>query len=265
MYEFIGAGRTAEVFDFGDDKVLKLFRTEYLDLAEKEYEVAKILESFTSAAPKLYGRLVTDGRFGIIYEKKDGLPMAAKLERNPMLIRRYAHMTAALHNAMHTKNIKRLPPIRPRLRDAILRAQALSTGMREAVLRRLEALPDGEKLCHGDFHMGNIMVDGDAMAAIDWLDATMGDPLADVARTYIVLGSPAIKKEGHPMVLRAMRSFCESFARQYLSEYLRLGEIKERDVLLWIAPVAAARMAECIAGEEQYLTGLIGQSLDAQL
>jgi len=43
----------------------------------------------------------------------------------------------------------------------------------------LRELPDGEALCHGDFHPRNVIVDGDELTIIDWVDASSGPPAAD--------------------------------------------------------------------------------------
>lgn len=54
----------------------------------------------------------------------------------------------------------------------------------------LRELPDGEALCHGDFHPRNVIVDGDELTIIDWVDASSGPPAADLARSAIIfLGS----------------------------------------------------------------------------
>lgn len=54
----------------------------------------------------------------------------------------------------------------------------------------LRELPDGEALCYGDFHPRNVIVDGDELTNIDWVDASSGPPAADLARSAIIfLGS----------------------------------------------------------------------------
>ncbi|MFD1910018.1 phosphotransferase family protein [Paenibacillus rhizoplanae] len=53
------------------------------------------------------------------------------------------------------------------------------------MLSRLAELPDGEKLCHGDFHPDNILMD-DKLWVIDWMTGVRGNPAADVARSVIM-------------------------------------------------------------------------------
>ena len=61
-----------------------------------------------------------------------------------------------------------------------------------AALRRVEAAidwcranPVDPAVCHGDFHPLNVVCDPQSrsMVVIDWTDATLDDPHADVART----------------------------------------------------------------------------------
>lgn len=87
----------------------------------------------------------------------------------------------------------------PRRDDAVARSLAeppavldhrLREGViREALRRRPAPSHDGpSRLLHGDYWPGNVIVRGDDLVAvIDWEDAALGDPLADVATTRLDL------------------------------------------------------------------------------
>ena len=50
---------------------------------------------------------------------------------------------------------------------------------------RLESMPKGNSLCHGDFNPSNIIISEDNKPyIIDWSHATQGNPCADAASTY---------------------------------------------------------------------------------
>lgn len=52
---------------------------------------------------------------------------------------------------------------------------------------RLESMPKGNSLCHGDFNPSNIIISEDNKPyIIDWSHATQGNPCADAARTYLL-------------------------------------------------------------------------------
>src|ERR1044071_5794670 len=44
------------------------------------------------------------------------------------------------------------------------------------------------RLCHGDMHPSNVILAPDGPMIVDWFDASRGEPVADVARTCLLLG-----------------------------------------------------------------------------
>jgi aminoglycoside phosphotransferase (APT) family kinase protein len=69
--------------------------------------------------------------------------------------------------------------------DHRLREGAIREVLRRRPPRRYEGPP---RLLHGDFWPGNVIWRGDdIVAVIDWEDAALGDPLADVATTRLDL------------------------------------------------------------------------------
>jgi aminoglycoside phosphotransferase (APT) family kinase protein len=73
------------------------------------------------------------------------------------------------------------------LEQKIRDAKPLPENLRDAALKALETMPDGDRLCHGDFHPGNILLGRSGPVIIDWIDSSIGSPLADAARTSIML------------------------------------------------------------------------------
>ena len=85
-------------------------------------------------------------------------------------------------------------------------------------------MPDGERLCHSDFHPLNILGEMSAPVIIDWLDARGGDPAADVCRSYLLL-----------------KLHANEMATPYLEAYCRLGGMDRGAALRWLPYVAAAK------------------------
>lgn len=86
-------------------------------------------------------------------------------------------------------------------------------------MKELKSLPEGDSVCHGDFHPDNVLLSDDDVTIIDWMDASRGNPLADIARTSIILLG-ASESEQIPNLLQKV--FVRSFHRIYLHEYFRL-------------------------------------------
>jgi aminoglycoside phosphotransferase (APT) family kinase protein len=143
-----------------------------------------------------------------------------------------------------------LPMQRAGLARSIRAAPDLPSDLRDAALRALEAMPDGAQLCHGDFHLDNILVTPRGPIVIDWMTATRGNPLADVARTLLLLTT------GNPPSL-VDRFLVKFIRRQFIADYLkRYFELCLRDdtqLAAWQPIVAAARLNEQLPGEESRL------------
>ncbi len=155
---------------------------------------------------------------------------------------------------MHTRQVAGLPSQRQRLQRKIQGA-ALSSTTKEAALSALDRLPDGNMLCHGDFHPDNILMSSRGAIIIDWPDATQGNPLADVARTSLlarVAGLP--RSTPGRWVLKSGRTL---FHHIYLRQYLGRHAASRRELEAWLLPVAAARASEDIPAERHRLTALI--------
>ena len=84
------------------------------------------------------------------------------------------------------------------------------------------------KLCHGDFHLFNlIQTEQDDLMILDWADASSGDPLADVCRSYLLY-----------------HLFDTSVAAIYLDQFCATSHTSRESVLKWLPILAACRMNE---------------------
>jgi len=80
----VGVGNTAEVFDYGDGKVCKLFYEGYpKEAAEREFRNAKEVERLGFPVPKVFEMVESEGRTGIVYEKIIGKSMLECILENP--------------------------------------------------------------------------------------------------------------------------------------------------------------------------------------
>src|SRR5699024_5594972 len=83
-------------------------------------------------------------------------------------------------------NASTLEKMSDRLRKKIEIAPYVHESQKKVMLRDLESMPNGSCLCHGDFHVFNLLVADEEVIIIDWVDAVSGDPGADVYRTYLL-------------------------------------------------------------------------------
>jgi aminoglycoside phosphotransferase (APT) family kinase protein len=254
----LAAGREAEVFLRPDGAVLKLMRSpEYEDRAERE---AAALETLAGGhlAPRLVDVVWIDGRPGLVLERIAGTDLLTLLMRQPWLFLRAATVMGRVHAEMHqSKASSSLPQLNDSLRARIAGAHALAPELASYALGILDTLPEGDRLCHGDFHPGNIIGTWKALVVIDWGDASRGDPMADVARTELLhrLGAPP---PGTPAPFVALMKIGRRLlARRYLAVYRRASPVDPNQLSRWLVVRVAARFVEGIEEEYDTLTSFL--------
>jgi hypothetical protein len=81
---------------------------------------------------------------------------------------------AQLHLHLHRHPATQLASLKSRSCANIRRSDLLSGARKYALIDRLWALPEGDRLCHGDCHMMNLIGSPGSEVAVDWLDACCG-------------------------------------------------------------------------------------------
>lgn len=85
------------------------------------------------------------------------------------------------------------------------------------------------RLLHLDYHPLNVMVEaGHITSVLDWANAHLGDPRADVARTMTLMSTAVPEGEA------AMRQLAETFNRLWLDEYQRTAGALEDMPLFYL-------------------------------
>ncbi len=258
----IGQGRTAEIYAM-EGKALKLFRADMEHKSvEKEYSIGKLISGMGVPSPQVYDMVSIEGRQGIVYQLVAGKTMLEHIFSRPFSLGRHARTLAHLHHGIHQHTVTGMPSQVRSLAEAISKTTALSQHERKAILLHLESLPQGEKLCHGDFHPDNVMVTPAKPIVLDWMNATVGNPAADVARTIILLRDSA-PPPGLPGWKTTMLSILRTlFSRAYIREYYRISDLTPNLVEAWLLPVAAARLVEDLpTAEKQTLQRIVRQHL----
>lgn len=252
----VARGRTAEIYAWEPGWILKLYY-DWFSLEDIEYEarLARAVHTSGLRVPDVGQIIRISDRNGLIYERVDGVTMMDQLARQPWKLPAFARRMAELHAGMHACAIAAdLPSQRQRLAGKINRARSLETELRSRALAALETLPDGHWLCHGDFHPGNILITPHEPIIIDWIDASLGNPLADLARTTILVsGAINTSQVTSPFARSALRLFHAIYLRQYF--LIRPGG--QAEYKRWLPVVAAARLSENIAEIENWLVSQV--------
>lgn len=237
----IGSGNVAEVFECGTG-VVKLYKsTAPKRSAFREAAVLALAGSLGLPVPQVRGVQQIGDRWGVIMTRADGPSFAHAMRRQRERVPAYLKAMALLQVRVHSLPGTQLGSLKARLAADINRATILGEVRQRVLLERLAAMPEGERLCHGDFHPLNILGPLGAETLIDWLDASRGDPAADVCRSFVLI-----------------KRLAPQIAAAYVDTYADAsGENRER-IHSWLPFVAAARLAEGVPDEEEELMRMAG-------
>jgi uncharacterized protein (TIGR02172 family) len=257
----IAYGRQAEIYAWGEERVLKLFLGNWPEAARHEFAISQLAYTQGVKTPQPVEIVEKDGRPGIVFEKVKGPSLLKLLASHPWQIRSLARQFANLQHTVHHCQALGFPLARPELEKYIQSNQLISTQVKKSFLEIIRKLPDGDALLHGDFHPDNVMVTTHGMVIIDWPNAARGCPLADVARTSILLrfGEPVGKTSIGLLILsRFLRGV---FRRAYLREYFCNSSYPQSSLMDWELILAAHRIGDNIPGEKGKLIKFIERNL----
>jgi aminoglycoside phosphotransferase (APT) family kinase protein len=247
----IAMGRTAEIYPYDEGKVLKLF---FLSTPQawidKEVDVGKYIQETHLPVPKVYERVKIDGREGMVYERIEGPSLLSELAVKPWNVVRFARSLAELHIQVHdVRAPTNLETQREWAKGGIPETKKIPKDIQTRILQLLDSMPEGNQLCHGDFHPGNIVVTQKGPVIIDWMTASKGVACGDVARTSVILEA-AKAPEGTPMrwLLEWIRKL---FLATYLKTYFQFKPEEKETLDAWRAVMAANFIADVSVSEEE--------------
>jgi aminoglycoside phosphotransferase (APT) family kinase protein len=229
----------ADVHVYGEH-ALKLYRAGWAKApAYLEAAILAILESHDLPAPRVHEVRSYDGRWGLVMDRIDGRTLAERMFADLDSIGSGLDDLVRLQLRVHAAADTRLRSLKARIAERVSGAPSLDVALRNRLLARLAELPDGDRLCHGDFHPYNIIGKGSDLTIVDWLDTSVGPPAADACRSYLLLSLAAPQA-----------------AEPYLDRYVASSGVDRDAVLAWLPLLATARLAEGIAAEQAVLLSL---------
>ena len=218
----IGVGNTAEVFEYGEGKVCKLFFPGYpKDAVEREYRNAKEVYRLGFPVPAVYETVVLEGRNGIVYEKIAGKSMLESIFENPEEAYVYLEQFVRVQKEWLTACSDSVLSYKEYLNVLV---KGDGQVVEASLVDEIKDLPEGDTLLHGDFHPGNILIAQDnRTVVIDFMNVCRGPALYDIARTYVLL------KEKD-----------EAFGRAYLAK----TEVSEDEIATFCSVIEKCRRYE---------------------
>ncbi len=259
--EIIGTGASAEVYAYEEGKALKLFKKQHSEaMAKHEAEIAEALSKTAIRMPKCCGTTQVDGRFGIIFERIEGEHLLDAIKKDPLRSARCIERMALLQISINQTEASGLPDQLERLAPLIDRNRKIGE-CKQPILDALRRSQPSCKICHGDFHVGNILQAKGELYAIDWMNSYAGNPESDAARSYLLFMSPNTPPGLSLFGRIAFVILKRHLGKIYLKEYLRHSGIDAKAIRKWLPIIAAARLSENAQNEEAWLFKTIRDNL----
>jgi hypothetical protein len=137
-----------------------------------------------------------------------------------------------------------LPDLEVRLHAKIDDALQLPDDERREAHDLLARLPRGTALCHGDMHPANVLRSGRGWTIVDWFDAAVGYPVADLARSSLLMPPASAIESANRHLDGATAELLGHLRDAYLRALARRGLIDAPSFADWEAVLAVARMSE---------------------
>lgn len=247
----LAEGRQAEVFLRSDGTVVKLMRdADDGPWIEREVLAIRAVTGRGITVPMVLEVIDVDGRAGLVMERIEGRDLFQLLGARPWRTFDLGRLLGRLHAAVH----QHAAPIELRRHHDVIGewiddADLLTPSQRRAARAALDELPRGDRLAHGDHHLGNLIGDPAAPTIIDRGAATAADPVADVAQT-VLMHRVAQPGPGTPGLVRALAPVGgRVLAASYLRGYREVTPVDVDAVERWVPVLAAARLVHHIDDE----------------
>ena len=237
----IAIGNTAKVFLY-QNKIIKVFH-DFLPNTESTYEANKQRFAYATglSVPEILDVTTIDGKQAIVMEYVIGKTLGDLLLENKDEAEYYINISIDIQQKMHTIEAPSLEPMSYKLRKQIEAANLLDDRQKDALLKKMAKIPYKPRLCHGDFHLFNLILSdkNQQVTIIDWVDCSAGDVRADVYRTYLLY-----------------EQFSPELATMYLRLYCQKSRLSKEEIFQWAPIIAGARLSENVSSEnvERLLT-----------
>lgn len=242
--DVVARGTRSSIHAYGPDAVIKVPAPATPESwIRSEAEHAEAARASGAPVPRCLGIERVAGRAASVWERVDGTSLWQHIVDAPARGAQAGALLADVHEAL----FRLVPPVtipsqRDRLTAKIRVAAATIDETHAAALDLLPAARAAGRLCHGDLHPSNVILSIRGPVVVDWFDASRGDPVADVARTSLILLAEGA--DAPPHLPGADRATLEALTAAYLARMAGHRDVDADLLARWQAVNAVARMAE---------------------
>ena len=223
-----------------EDKIIKLFVSSHpkSNVLNEALNQARVEEFSNLNVPKLLELTKVEDRWALVSEFVEGKTISTLMKEYPDKIDHYLDLFVKVQLVVLENEVPMLNRIKEKFRTKLENSD-IDENTKYELLQRLEGMKNHNKLCHGDFHPSNVIVqENGCVYVIDWSHVTQGNASADAARTYLLFSMDGKEK----------------LAEQYLDLFSKKSGIEKKEVQRWIPIVAATQMTKKIPEEQEFLS-----------
>lgn len=241
--ELVAVGRTSEVHRCGPGLVAKVLRTSVPPAwADAEARFTELVRALGVAAPQVSEVTRIEGRPAIVFNHVAGPTMWSRMQERPRDVPALVRELVTAQRSIHAAGVADgLPSLVARVRRKLDICEELDDTERHDARRALASLPVGAALLHGDLHPGNVLLGDDGPVVIDWFDVTIGHPLADLARSALLIQPVGATDLRH--LPGAVPTLVEAIALEF-DQCVALDRSERATFETWRRLMAASRLAE---------------------
>ncbi len=241
----LAAGRTSDVYLLGEEEVVKVPRPDVpLNWVEVEANLTSIVQRHGLPAPEVRGFVDVDGRRCVVFERIVGPTMWELILDEPSRIQRLVDELVAIQRGIHASGLPiGLPDHATRTEAKAVACPLIDDAERDEAMTVIRGMPSGAAVLHGDLHPGNVIMSADGPVAVDWFDVSVGHPLADVARSLLLL-QPAFDVAELVHLPGATVAVLDSLHQHFLQAWADLVSEAQPELEQWQAVLALARISE---------------------
>ncbi len=242
--EIVGCGVNGRVYRLSQDTVVKVYQNpQALEEMQRERELART--AFVLGVPTVIPYDVVKiqgGGYGSVYELLNATNFAKLLIRGERTLDEVARMSVELLKIIHGTTVN--PDTTPSAREQALSwaedlKRVLPAAQYEALRGLIAAVPEDNRLLHGDYHIRNITRQGEENLILDLDTLCHGHPIFELGSMYNAYrGFSELEPGAVERYLGIDLETAHAFWRRTLERYLdteddeRIREVEDKAAVL---------------------------------
>ncbi len=239
--DVLARGASADIIEWDALRVAKLFFPSFAHLADDEAVRTSAARGAGIGVPAVHGVENFDGRKALVLDRVVGPTLLSTAARDAPSA---ARELARLHRLIHDRTSSRLRSWQSVVAEI---SHGMDAKARSDFASLLVDVPDGDRVYHGDFHPGNVLLGDDGPVIVDWPNACTAHPASDVARTILLTGFQGLAESPTRLLVEQRRAFARCYFEAYEASEPGIGEQVERCLPLHAAGLLRAELSNAHA------------------